>query len=109
VADDAKGLDGGGCARHPCLYSPKALRVRKGEIGRQIQPSTILERGIRRRRGKEEGAPDTWGHGVSDGEGKEGARAGGWLGSAQAGRGGKKGSGPHVGGQAEAARCGAAS
>jgi hypothetical protein len=81
MADDVKGLDRGGYARHPCLYSPKALRVRKGEIGRQIRPSAILERGIRRRRGKEEGAPDTWGHGVSDGEGKEGARtqAAGWA------------------------------
>jgi hypothetical protein len=37
--------------------------------------SANLEREIRRWRGKEEGAPDTWSHGVSDGHGDAGARA----------------------------------
>jgi hypothetical protein len=31
TADATKGMDEGGYARHPCLYSPKALRVRKEE------------------------------------------------------------------------------
>jgi hypothetical protein len=33
LADAAKRLDEGGCARRPCLYSLEAHRVRKGEIG----------------------------------------------------------------------------
>jgi hypothetical protein len=45
VADVAKGLDGGGCARHPCLYSPKAIRVRKEEDLEVDSTSANFEKG----------------------------------------------------------------
>jgi hypothetical protein len=92
VADTAKGMDEGGYARHPCLYSPKALRVRKGEDWAQNLAAAKKEK--RRRRCLEEGGdPDVWVHGVSEtkrGKGEAVARArdwacGGLLGSAQAG------------------------
>jgi hypothetical protein len=85
-ANAAKGLDGGGCAQHPWFYSPKAIQVRKREIGRRIWRRRFLEREIRRRRCiEEEGDPDNRVRGVSDGEGRKArARAGGLLGSAQA-------------------------
>jgi hypothetical protein len=36
-------MDEGGYARHPCIYSPKTLRVRKGEDWAQIRSVATKE------------------------------------------------------------------
>jgi hypothetical protein len=67
----SRGRDGSGKVRGLGLYSPKALQIRKEEIEGDDSASVILERGIQRRC-EEEGAPDTWGRGVSDKQRKAG-------------------------------------
>jgi hypothetical protein len=39
----SRGQDGGGGVRHPCLYSPKALRVRKEEDWARIRSVATKE------------------------------------------------------------------
>jgi hypothetical protein len=87
----SRGRDGCGEVRHPCLYSPKALRVRKGEDWARDLASAKKESdagdGLRK------GATLTSGPAMSATEREKGRRAlacgpGGLLGSAQAESGG---------------------
>jgi hypothetical protein len=98
--------------RHPAYIAWERFQERKGEDWGADSVGGEQGKEIGRRRGEEQGVPDTWARDVSDGrERKARARAswvsGGSLGSAQAEMRGKE-SGPRVRGRPKrwAAGCG---